>query len=117
MRNPMRKTVILVLGVLTASILTVSQLFQYQKEDFRQEEVKTEKQSEESVPDQSAAFIEAATVSVLNSVHTQINQEVVFLFEILFQEDKQYPWIPAVPLALGKYFQTLFHIIISPNAP
>jgi hypothetical protein len=117
MGNQMRKTVILVLGVLTASILTVSQLFQYQQDDFRQKEVKTEKQSEESTPDQSAAFIASATVSVLNSVGTHINQEIVFLFDILFQEDKQYPWIPAVPLALGKYFQTLFHIIISPNAP
>jgi len=117
MGNHMKKTVILVLGVLTASILTVSQLFQHQKADFHQEELKTEKQSEESTPDPSAAFIASATVSVLNSIHTQVNQEVVFLFEILLQDDKRYPWIPEVPLALGKYFQTLFHIIISPNAP
>ncbi len=110
-----KKTALLVLGVLTAVILIVSQLFCYQHSVVIKKEVKTEKQEKET-SEQGPHFIMAAGPG-LSSVQTQIHQEIAFLFEILFVEEKQYPWIPEVPLALGKYFQTLFQTIISPNAP
>lgn len=112
-----KKAVILILGILTAVALIVSQLSFYQNTVQAKKETKTEKHSEDSSEEgQSIFYIVAASPSI-SSVQTQIHQEVFFLFEIIFFEDKQYEWIPTVSSALGKYFQTLFHIIISPNAP
>jgi len=117
MGNHNKKTAFLIFGVLTAAIITVSQLFSYQSIDSNKKETKTEKHSEEPSSAERSAFIAMTSGSVLASIQSHLHQEVIFLFEIFFQEDESYPWIPEVPVALGKYFQTLFHIIIAPNAP
>jgi len=112
-----KKTATLILGILTAVVLIVSQLFCYQNSDVQKKETKTEEHSgKESSGDQSTFFIVAASQG-LSSFQTHISQDVILLFEIFFQENEDHHWKPEVPLALGKYFQTLFNIIISPNAP
>ncbi|HEX5168769.1 MAG TPA: hypothetical protein VFW11_06325 [Cyclobacteriaceae bacterium] len=111
-----KKTATLTFGVLTAAIFIVSQLFCYQHSESPKTEAKTEKHSKE-LPDDQGGFVIVAASPGLSSIQTQINHEISFLFEIVFQGSKPQTLLPDVPLALGKYFQTLFNIIISPNAP
>lgn len=116
MRNKAKKTAGIAFGIITAVILIVSQLFCHQSVELGKKEQKTEKHSKESTNEESALFIVASNAPT-PSIQTQIHQEVIFLFEILFLEDEKHSWTTEVPIALGKYFLTLFHIIISPNAP
>lgn len=112
-----RKIASLILGVITAIALIVSQLFFYQNTVQVKKETKTEKQSEDSSEEEQSVFYIVAASPSISSVQTQIHQEVFFLFEIIFFEDEKHEWFPTMSPAFGKYFQTLFHIIISPNAP
>jgi hypothetical protein len=111
-----KRVITVILGIFTAVILVVSQVFFFTGTEFNKKEQKTEKHSEESSSRQDVPFIVASSAPA-SSIQTQIHQEITFLFEILLAEDEQRSWTTDIPLSLGKYFQTLFHIIISPNAP
>jgi hypothetical protein len=116
MRGSNRKTAGMIFGLITAAVLVVSQLCCYQQNDFNKKEQKTEESGTVPTHDGENIFIVAAN-STISSIQTQIHQEIIFLFEILFLDNEQQSWTTEVPIALGKYFRTLFHIIISPNAP
>ena len=107
----------MIVGVLTALVVVFSQLFLYQGADFcKKEEIRTEKQNQESSEDQET-FISLPSSTILSSFHKEVSHEAAVLFEISFNEEKPLFCSPEVAFSLGKYFHTLFHIIISPNAP
>lgn len=116
MENQRNRALLTVTGILTAVVITFSQFFYYQGVEFCKKEVKTEKH-EKKTPKQQETHISIPSNSVLSSVHFDFSNKVVLLFEITFEEKEQERLPAEIPISLGKYFQTLFHIIISPNAP
>ena len=109
----------MVFGALTAVMVIITQLFLYEVAATGHEGIKTEKKNaksgEQSSEDQ--VLISLPSDSVLSSFHSGIHHEAVLLFEIVYGKEETVSWAPEVPVSLGKYFLTLFHIIISPNAP
>lgn len=110
-----KRVFMMVIGALTAAVVVFTQLFLYEGPSSVGEEVKTEKTTEKSSGDQ--IFLSGPSDTVLSSFHAGVHHEPVFLFEILFDRQDNSNWTPEIPVSLGKYFLTLFHIIISPNAP
>lgn len=115
MKKEQNRAIMMVFGTLTAVAVVFTQLFLCQTSTAVDVEVQTEKTTEKSSGDQ--IVIATPFDSVLSSFHAGINHEPVFLFEILFDRQDTNGWTPEIPVSLGKYFLTLFHIIISPNAP
>jgi hypothetical protein len=111
-----KRFITVIFGIITALVLVVSQVFFFTGTDYNKKEQKTENHSEEPSSGQDVRFIVASSAASA-SIQTQIHHEIIFLFEILFVEDEPYSRTTDIPLSLGKYFRTLFHIIISPNAP
>ncbi len=105
----------MIFGALTAVVVVFTQIFLYQAPPTVDSGVKTEKSADNSSGEQ--VLIATPFDSVLSSFHAGINHEPVFLFEILFDGHDSNGWAAEVPVSLGKYFLTLFHTIISPNAP
>ena len=109
----------MVAGVITALVIVFSQVFYFQAPAYAKKDVKTghekkEKQSEKN----DKQFISLPSISQPTaSTNVEADHESAFLLEILF-EDKAEPADHAeVPRSLGKFFHTLFRVIISPNAP
>lgn len=105
----------MIIGAITAAVVVFTQLFLYEGPSSVPEEIKTEKTAEKSSGDQ--VLLAGPSDTVLSSFHAGIHHEPVFLFEIFFDLQDNTDWTPEIPVSLGKYFLTLFHIIISPNAP
>lgn len=110
-----KRVLMMVVGALTAAVVIFTQLFLYEGPSSVPEEIKTEKSAEKPSGDQ--VILSGPSDTVLSSFHAGIHHEPVFLFEILFDRQDDTVWTPEIPVSLGKYFLTLFHIIISPNAP
>lgn len=102
-------------GIITAAVVIFSQVFLFQGAKLCKNDIKTEKNSEKSTEEQ--VFISLPSDTILSSFEAGVHHETVFLFEILFENSEDDSWTPEMPVSLGKYFLTLFHIIISPNAP
>ena len=108
----------IILGLATALLVVLSQLFFYQGTEICKKEVKAEKQESRDAGDskgESIATLPSFTVQASCCVH--LSHEAVLLFEIFNREDKKIALSHDLPVALGKYFLTLFRIIIAPNAP
>lgn len=116
MRKDRIHTLTMITGVITALVVVCSQLFFFQASNPGKKDIKTEK--EQNHPDDEAAYISLPSVSQQShSTHVEVIQRSACLFEILFEKKKQINESLDVPLSLGKFFHTLFRVIISPNAP
>lgn len=108
----------IILGLGTALLVVFSQLFFYQSTEICKKEVKTEKQESSDTNDsknESITSLPSFTVQAPCCVH--LSHEAILLFEIFNREDKKIAISHDLPVTLGKYFLTLFRIIIAPNAP
>jgi hypothetical protein len=101
------------IGLLTAAIIVCTQVFYYQAADFSKKDVKTE---QEESSDHSL-YLSAPSNSILSTSHVELNNEFTFVFEVLLNAEQNEGNHAPLPLALGKLFQTLFNVIIAPNAP
>jgi hypothetical protein len=110
------RTTTLIAGILTALVIVVSQLFYFETAHVAKKEIKTEQQQQD---DQSGdeAYITLPSSTLPSSTHVEFGQEIFYLFDILFEEEKIEEHDFNVSLPLSKFFQTLFGTIISPNAP
>lgn len=108
----------LVAGVLTALAIIVSQFFYFEKVDHSKKEVKTEQQEgQSSDADNGTCITLPSSTPPSSSTHVEFLQHSFCLFEIIFPEREVTVPDLAGSLSLGKFFQTLFHTLISPNAP
>ena len=105
----------LVVGSLLAIAIVVSQLFHFQVNTCAKKEVKTEEQKKEQPADET--FITLPSISLPTSVHVHLTLDSYCLFEISFEEQQQDNRSSEIPLHPEKFLQTLFSVIISPNAP
>ena len=108
----------LIAGILTALAIIVSQFFYFEKVDHAKKEVKTDQHEDQSSDTDNGTYITLPSSTPPSSSTTvEFLQHSICLFEIIFPEREV-----AVPdlrssLSLSKFFQTLFHTLISPNAP
>jgi hypothetical protein len=106
-------------GILTAAIISFSQLFFYQASDLSKKEVKTDQhddsRKDNSSPDQFYFSIPSSNVH--SSTHVDSGPDFSFLLEVLFSAEKPAQRVVQSPVSVGKLFQTLFQVIIAPNAP
>lgn len=104
------------MGVLTALVVVFSQLFYFQTARYAKKEIKTEKQ-EKQQDHGDEANVSLPSFSQPSSAHVEANQEPCCLLEILFEKSKEEDRTNRLPFSFSKFFQTLFRVIIAPNAP
>lgn len=108
----------LITGIITALVIVVSQFFYFEKPEPSKKEVKTEHQQDPSSDNQSDAYITLPSSTLPSSTtHPEFQQQSFCLFEIIYPEKEAEQHDFSVSIPLGTFFQTLFHTIISPNAP
>ena len=80
------------------------------------EKAKTE-QTENTGGKEARAYISLPSFSLPAPIHLQVNLDFHCLFEILFEEDKDENQEEDDLLHTDRFFETMFRVIISPNAP
>jgi hypothetical protein len=104
-----------ILGTILALAIVFSQVFLSQPTTAKNT-VKTEQQKKDSTPSEDF-HISAPSITLPSSVHVHLNLDIYCLFEILLGEKPEEFYLEDLPLYTQRFFQTLFRVIISPNAP
>jgi hypothetical protein len=95
-------------------VLVFCQCFYYSAAAQSKKEVKTEQQDDKS---DAKLFISLPSTSLPSSTHVELNQTLIFLFEIVFIQQQTEQRDFNVLLPPNRFFKTLFDGVISPNAP
>ena len=107
----------LIAGVLTALVIVIMQVFYFQTAGHPiKKEINTDQQQEEHSGDEAYISLPSSTLPSA-AVHVELQQESFYLFEILFNDEQVEEKDCSISTLPGKLFQTLFRVIISPNAP
>jgi hypothetical protein len=116
--NNKQKNWTLFFGILTASVIVLSQLFWFQAATLTKKVVQTEQKSDAAKEATEEAQISLPSSSSLPSTNTVVvEHDFTFIHEILFEKETSPEVSKSVLQTAGKFFQTLFRVIISPNAP
>jgi len=101
-------------GALVAFGIICSHFFYFPSPSPQKEETKTEQHQQ---TDGEQAYFSVPSTSLPSTAHVEINPDVFFLFEFLFE--KHTLLVPEISVAvpLGQFFRTIFGLTISPNAP
>jgi hypothetical protein len=110
-----RKESLTIAVTLTALSIVFSQLFYFQAFANNAEEIKIEQH--DSQQEESQTYISLPSTSLPSSTHVELNQSMVFLFEIIFERKEPDERNFSVLLPQNRFFKTLFDSVISPNAP
>jgi hypothetical protein len=117
----MKKRKLHTLTIILGSILAVAIVFsQYLTPDrfACAEKVKTEKKdTTNKADDHSAAYVSLPSFSLPTPVDVQANLSSYCLFEIIFEEDTDENQVEENLFFADRFFETMFRVIISPNAP
>jgi hypothetical protein len=95
-------------------IVVFCQFFYHHAADYSKKEIKTEQQDEQS---DANFYISQPSSSLPSSTHVELNQTLIFLFEIVFENKRTEKRDFNVSLPPNRFFKTLFDGVISPNAP
>jgi hypothetical protein len=109
------KITTLLAGIAVAFVLVFSQLFYFQAADFCQK--KAETQQQEKRAGNSESYISLPSNSIISSSTIELNQELSFILEILVDDEAPTALVDVSYQLVDKFFQALFRVIISPNAP
>jgi hypothetical protein len=109
-----KKTFTTPVAMVVMVILVFCQLFYYQPADRSKTEITTEQQDDQS---DAKFFISQPSSSLPSSTHVELNQTLIFLFEIVFENEETEKRDFNVSLPPNRFFKTLFDGVISPNAP
>lgn len=74
-------------------------------------------QTEKTDGDETQSYISLPTFSLPVPVHVQANLNAHCLFEIFFEEETNVDHVEEDMLYPDRLFETMFRVIISPNAP
>ena len=74
-------------------------------------------QTKDKSTDETASFISLPSFSLPALVNLRSNLDAYCLFEILFEDDSDEVHVENETSFTGRFFQTMFQVIISPNAP
>ena len=100
---------LLALAIVFSQYLTPECLFSPEKVKIEQ----TEKNSE----GKKTAFISLPTFSIPAPLSFQVNLNPYCLFEFFFEEDIDENYVEDDESYTDRFFETMFRVIISPNAP
>jgi len=110
----------MITGIVTALVIVFSQFFYFQDTSALKKQASshaTEKHEKQDKA-QKKAVISLPSFSQQTSAHTDVNpKSSMYLFDIVFGERNDQERAPEVPISVGKFFETLFRVFISPNAP
>src|SRR3954471_12481459 len=120
MRKKALQTITMAAGILTALVVVVSQLFFFQTPQFSKKETskltadtKADKKENKQTGDEH--YITLPSVSQPSpSATVEADQKSCCLLEIVFEERKSETHSINVTRTVGKFFTTLFRVIISP---
>jgi hypothetical protein len=115
----MRKKRLHTLTVILGSILALTICFsQFLTTDNVSSNGKAKKeQSEKRAGSESDSFLSLASFSLPAPVHVEVNLNPYCLFEIFFEEDVDENHAENDLFYADRFFETMFRVIISPNAP
>lgn len=105
----------LIVGSILALAIVFSQFFRPDLSSSTQK-VKTQQTKNES-RNETESYISLPSFSLPAPVHVQVNLNPYCLFEIFFEEDIDENDTEENLLHPDRFFETLFRVIISPNAP
>jgi hypothetical protein len=112
------RSISLITGIITALAIVVSQFFYFEKPDSLEKKASTGQQQDQSSDNHTDAYITLPSSTLPSSTtHPEFQQQSFCLFEIIFPEKEVEQHDFSVSIPLGKFFETLFTTIISPNAP
>lgn len=114
MRKEKVHTVSLILGSILALTIAFSQYLTLESK-ISAEKAKTEQTGQST--DEEESFISLPTFSLPVPVTVQANLDAYCLFEIFFEADVDENYTEEEVSYTGRFFQTMFRVIISPNAP
>lgn len=118
--NQKNKIATLILGVITALVVVFSQLFCFQNFSTDAQPDGTEQSSSaENESDQAAEnYITQLSSPSTSSGNIVVEQEFSFIQDITQQiKEVKQELVSTLVVRTGKFFETLFSAIISPNAP
>lgn len=105
----------LIVGSILALAIAFSQFLTPERVSST-EKVKTE-QTGNKAANETEAFVALPSFSLPAPVHVQVNLNPYCLFEIFFEEDIDENNVEENLLHPDRFFETMFRVIISPNAP
>lgn len=115
----MKKEGVHIVSILVGSILALAIAFsQYLTPESvsSKDEVKTEQASKDAGSD-SGSFISLPSFSIPAPVNVESNLDAYCLFEILFEVNIDENYVQEDVSYADRFFETMFRVIISPNAP
>lgn len=104
-------------GILTALVIVLSQLFWFQAATFTKKVAETEQKKDAAKEATQEAQISLPSSSLPSTNTVVVEHDFSFIHEILFEKENSTEVSKSVLQTAGKFFQTLFRAIISPNAP
>jgi hypothetical protein len=115
MRKGKLHTFTIIVGTFLALAIVFSEFLTIQN-TASAEKANTE-QSESKSGTESDTYITLPSFSLPAPVHVQVNLNPYCLFEILFEEDIDENHVEDDAFYPDRFFETMFRVIISPNAP
>lgn len=104
-------------GILTAVVLVATQAsFYFSPQQAAASEESTNGDPADADQDDQTR-VSLGTFTVASSLTLSVHQEAIMLFEWRVNQDEIHSPRTEVSVATGRFFQTLFRLIISPNAP
>ncbi len=114
MKREKLHTASVIMGTILALTIAFSQYLTPERASST-EKAKTEQAG--NTGDEKGSFISLPTFSIPAPVSVQVNLDAYCLFEILFGEDVDENYVEEDVSYSDRFFQTMFRVIISPNAP
>ncbi len=115
MKREKLHTASVIMGTILALTIAFSQYLRPECNASSAEKAKTEQAGNTS--DEKGSFISLPTFSIPAPISVQVNLDAYCLFEILFGEDVDENYVEEDVSYSDRFFQTMFRVIISPNAP
>jgi len=113
--NKNHKNWTLFFGIITASVIVLSQLFWFQAPTFSKKNAESKQKQDNA--QQEEAHISLPSSSLPSGTSVEHAQQSSFIHEILFEQEKASELSTSLPTTISRLFQTLFRVIIAPNAP
>jgi hypothetical protein len=115
MRKKRLHTFSVILGSIVALAIAFSQFLTPECVSSTKKE-KTE-QTENKAGNGSETFVSLPSLSLPAPFHVEVNLNPYCLFEIFFEEDIDENHVEQDLFYADRFFETMFRVIISPNAP
>ncbi|MEX2234723.1 MAG: hypothetical protein WD824_21350 [Cyclobacteriaceae bacterium] len=115
MRKKRLHAATVILGSILALAIAFSQ-FLTPESVSTAKKVKTE-QTENQAENETGTYISLPSFSLPAPVHVEVNLNPYFLFDIFFERDVDENHVEEDLFFADRFFETMFRVIISPNAP